>query len=126
MREAFSQLVQSQGNRDYIVEVGQELMSRLLRSANKVCYPPTLLTLALGDISNSQDPQEFQHSFHDILHYVEDPSNWSQTEAELSERGVSNSSTQNCRPGPKLAHKTGPGLVFALHHYCALCVCVFV
>lgn len=52
----------------------------------------------------AQDTEEFDSCFQEILLYVEDPANWSQTKAELRGRGVSNS-VQEYGRGLALGHE---------------------
>ena len=69
VRLAFNELLVSQSNRDYVIEVGREIMVILLKQAN-------------------QDTEQFCERYNDMVSFVQGEENWLKAEQELKRRKV--------------------------------------
>ncbi len=69
MRQAFDRLVQTPDHRTYFVELTRDLMSNILRVANK-------------------DPSFFLDKFRDLMEFLTDDMGWESTKNELASRKV--------------------------------------
>ena len=69
VRLAFNELLVSQSNRDYVIDVGREIMVTLLKRAN-------------------QDTELFCERYNDMIRFLQDEENWAKAEQELKHRQV--------------------------------------
>ncbi|XP_068098569.1 mitoguardin 1 isoform X2 [Hyperolius riggenbachi] len=69
IRQAFQMILSNVDNRYFLIETGRKLLSTLLSRARK-------------------NPQKFEDSYDEMMHFLERPEQWPNTEAELLSRGV--------------------------------------